>query len=88
MSSFPTIPEFTNTPEEMSTAIRALKMAVEQLAGLRQGESKGAPQIYVQTTLPSNQYTISYKIGDLWINTSNNTVSYWTGTIWQSLSYT
>lgn len=88
MSKFPSIPEFTNSPQEMSTALRSMKQIVEQLAGLRQGASRGAPQIFVQTTAPTTRFAISYKEGDLWINTSNHTLNYWSGNKWQALSYT
>jgi hypothetical protein len=86
MSKFPTIPEFVKTPEEMGTALRAVKISVEILAGLRQGESKGAPQMFVQTTTPSPANKLSYKIGDLWINTSTNKLNYWTGSAWQAFA--
>jgi hypothetical protein len=88
MSKFPTIPEFTNSQEDMSAALRAIKQVVEQLAGLRQGESKGAPQVFVQSTAPSAALAISYKVGDFWINTSSNTLNYWSGNVWQPFSYT
>lgn len=85
-SSFTPIPEFASTPEEMSTAIRALKMAVEQLGGLRQSESRGAPQVFVQTVMPNMARRIAYKTGDLWVNTSNNTLNYWSGNEWKQIS--
>ena len=83
MSNFPTIPEFINTPEEMATALRAIKMSVEILAGLRQGEALGAPQVYVQAAEPAPNRAISYKLGDLWVNTSSNRLYFWTGSLWQ-----
>lgn len=83
---FISIPEFFNTPESLGTAVRALKNSLEILAGKRQGESYGAPEIYVQPTTPSPAYNQSYTVGDLWINTSTNTMSYWTGTTWQALA--
>lgn len=86
MSNFPTIPEFVNNPTEMSTAIRSLKMAVEQIAGIRQGESKGAPQMFVQPTEPNAGKRIGYKEGDLWINTTTNKLNYYTGQGWKELS--
>ena len=86
MSNFPTIPEFVSSPQEMSTALRAVKQSVELLAGLRQGESRGAPMIFVQTVQPSAALSASYKIGDLWVNTQTNTLNFWTGSTWQALA--
>jgi len=86
MSRFPTIPEFVNTPQEMSTALRAVKQAVEQIAGLRQGESYGAPQVFVQSAQPSQALSTTFKAGDFWIDTSTNTLRYWTGTAWQAFA--
>lgn len=86
MSRFPTIPEFVNTPQEMNTALRAVKQAVEQIAGLRQGESYGAPQVFVQSTQPSAAVAGTYKVGDFWIDTSSNTLKYWTGTTWRAFA--
>lgn len=84
MSNFPTIPEFVNTPQEMAAALRAVKQSVEMLAGLRQGESRGAPMVFVQPFQPSPARSISYKVGDLWINDQSHVISYWTGTAWQA----
>ena len=86
MSKFPTIPEFVQTPEEIGTALRAVKISVEILAGLRQGESKGSPQIFVQNTQPSIANNSTYKTGDLWINTSTGKLLYWTGSTWTTLT--
>lgn len=83
MSSFPAIPEFTNTFEGMAATIRALKLSVEMLAGMRQGESFGAPQVFVQGAEPNRALTLTYKKGDLWIDTSTNRVHFWTGSGWQ-----
>jgi hypothetical protein len=88
MSKFPTIPEFVNSPEEMSAALRAVKQVVEQLAGLRQGQSRGSPQVFVQATTPIPARNIVYRPGDLWINTSNNKLNFWTGSGWQAFNYT
>jgi len=86
MSNFPTIPEFVGTPQEMSTALRAVKQAFEQLAGLRQGEARGAPQMFVQGVEPDRAKRILYKIGDLWINTQTNKLHFWAGTTWQEMA--
>lgn len=83
---FPTIPEFVNTPEEMSAALRAVKLSLEILAGMRQGESFGAPQVFVQGVEPSRSKTATYKKGDFWINNSTSpaVLYYWTGTAWSA----
>lgn len=86
MSRFPSVPEFANSPQEINTALRAIKQSIEQLAGLRQGESKGAPQVFVQSTQPDGARAITYKMGDFWIDTSDNTLKYWTGTNWQAFA--
>lgn len=86
MSRFPTIPEFTTAPDELATALRAMKQVVEQLAGFRQGESKGAPQVFVQPVEPKAALRINFKTGDFWIDTSSNTLKYWTGTSWQGFA--
>jgi hypothetical protein len=83
MSKFPTIPEFVNTPEEMSSALRAVKQAVEILAGLRQGEPKGSPQVFLQPIIPKTSLTITYKPGDFWINSADGSINYWTGSQWK-----
>jgi hypothetical protein len=83
MSNFPTIPEFTNSLEELSTAVRALKQSVELLAGLRQGEALGAPQMFVQNEEPNRGKQGLYKKGDIWINTTTNRLYFWTGSVWQ-----
>lgn len=86
MSRLPTIPEFVSTPEEMSAALRAVKQILEPLAGLRQGDSLGAPQVFVQALEPTLALALSYKAGDFWIDTSTNTLRYWNGTAWQAFA--
>jgi len=88
MSRLPTIPEFASTPEEISSALRAIKQTVELLAGLRQGEARGAPQVFAQATTPKATLTISYRTGDLWIDTSTNKLNFWNGTNWTPFDYT
>ncbi len=86
MSKFPTIPDFTNNLESIATAVRAMKDSIEQLTGQRQGQSLGTPSIYVQPQAPSQVLRNSSKIGDLWVNTTDNTLSYWTGKSWQKIT--
>ena len=86
MSRLPSIPEFANTPDEIGNALRVTKQVVEQLAGQRQGESKGAPQVFVQPTEPSRALALNLKAGDLWIDTSSNVLRFWSGTAWQAFA--
>jgi hypothetical protein len=86
MSKFPTIPDFNDTPESLGTALRATKLTLEMIAGQRQGDSKGAPDMFVQQSEPSFNIRSTHKVGDLWIDTSSNTLKYWNGTLWKALS--
>lgn len=70
----------------MGTALRSVKQILEIIAGQRQGESFGAPQIFVQSQTPSPVSRGTNKTGDLWINTTNDTMNYWNGTAWKPLS--
>ena len=88
MSKLPSIPEFASTPEEISAALRAIKQTVELLAGLRQGESRGSPQVFAQPTSPKPTLTISYRVGDFWIDTSSNKLNFWNGQNWTPFDYT
>lgn len=86
MSKFPTIPDFTSNPDSMDTALRTVKQTLEIMAGQRQGEDLGAASMFVQPKTPNPALLSTYKIGDLWIDTSTNTLNYWTGKIWKQLS--
>ena len=80
-----TIPEF-NDLTSMAVALRAMKDIVEQLAGLRQGGSLGAPGIFVQPSMPVPARGISFRKKDLWIHSETNVMSYWTGAKWQAIA--
>lgn len=84
MSNIPAIPEFTNTLDEMATTLRAIKLAVEQLAGRNQTESLGAPQVFVKATEPDRGKAGAYNIGDIWINTSTDKFYFWGGAGWRA----
>lgn len=86
MSSIPSIPEFGISQAETLTVLRALKDAVEQLGGLRQGAARGAPQIYVLSTQPKPSRTLAFKIGDLWVNTSTDKLFYYNGDTWREIT--
>jgi hypothetical protein len=85
MSNLPTIPEFTNDLASIATALRAIKQSVEIIAGQRQGDSLGAPQMFVQENEPRVSRSVSFKRGDLWINTFTKRLHYWTGQFWEEL---
>lgn len=86
MSKFPTIPDFTDTPESLGTALRTVKLTLEIMAGQRQGESKGSPDMFVQGSAPSFNNRSTHKLGDLWIDTSTDTLKYWNGSLWKPLN--
>lgn len=85
MSRLPTIPDFANDIESMSTALRTVKMAIEILGGMQQGESVGAPMAYVQAYAPDAERNGVLRVGDQWINTTDNTLLYWTGDVWRKI---
>lgn len=86
LSRYPTIPDFSDTPESIGRAVRSVKESVEQLTGQRQGDSYGAPAIYVGPVAPSMENKLLYKIGDQWINELTDQMSYWNGSSWRLLA--
>lgn len=92
MPKYTTIPDFDqNDLSSVATTVRAMKDVVETLAGLRQGEALGAPQIFVQSTAPATRQTsrtqgVAAAKGDLWINDGTKTFSYFDGTKWAELT--
>jgi hypothetical protein len=86
LSKFPTIPDFNAAdPQSVGTSLRAMKDSVEQLTGLRQGASLGAPSMFVQTFAPTAGRQTILTRGDLWINSDTNVMSYWNGSQWKAL---
>jgi len=82
VSKSATIPEFVDgDAKSMSATVRAMKQVIETLTGQRQGDSLGAPSIYVQTTVP-NPARNKISAGDIWINSAENKVYYFKG-FWQ-----
>ena len=74
---YPSIPDPTNSPESIVTAVRALKQAVEQLTGQR--DNGPAAHVFVQKSTPP----VAIGIGDLWIDpTSKSPIRHWNGTEW------
>ena len=86
MSKVPTIPDFDETvPSSVGAALRTLKMAMEIVGGLRQGEALGAPLIFVQQNQPMVGQESSLRRGDLWIDDSVNKMNFWSGEAWVRL---
>lgn len=84
MPKFPAIPDFYDLPSALQS-LRAVKDIVEQLAGLRQGGSLGAPAVYLQSTPPIQTRGVVLTPGDFWINPGPPAMlSYWTGSAWAS----
>lgn len=87
-----TIPDFDqNDLSSVATTVRAMKDIVETLAGLRQGEALGAPQIFIQPTAPASVQNSRIRLttaakGDLWINETAGTISYFDGSKWVELT--
>lgn len=85
MSKIPAIPDFTDDPQSLGAALRALKQAVEIIGGLRQGQSLGAPQVFVQPVEPTVSRLTSFSRGDQWINDDTDQMYYWDGRQWKLL---
>lgn len=85
MSRIPTIPDFNMTLEQHDATLRTIKQALEVLGGLRQGESQGAPLVFVQGFEPDRVAESIYRIGDQWINTTTDRLYYWDGNVWKIL---
>lgn len=79
--SYPSIPDPGNTLEGIAESVRTMKQATELLTGQRNGVSKGAPRMFIQTATPS-----TIDIGDLWVNTATNKLLYWSGSTWTALT--
>ncbi len=87
MSKVPTIPDFDpNVASSIGATVRTLKMAVEVLGGLKQGEAIGCPLVYVQGHDPLKDARNTLSIGDQWIDTTTNKMNYWSGGAWVQLS--
>jgi hypothetical protein len=85
MSRYPTVSDYPKTLDGVSESVRAVKGLVEIIAGLRQGEALGAPQIFMQSTIPTPPRGFLMP-ADLWINTTDDTLNYWNGKQWRKLS--
>jgi len=85
MSKLPTIPDFTDEPQSIGTALRTVKQAVEIIGGQRQGQSLGAPQMFVQPNEPTISRLTSFSRGDQWINDATDQMYYWDGRQWKLL---
>lgn len=85
MSRFFSIPDFGSSIESMGIALRVMKTNIEILTGQRNLVGVGTPQLFVQATEPNRLSQTTRKVGDLWIKSSDNTMYYWTGKIWQKV---
>jgi len=86
MSKLPAIPDFVDEPGSIGTAVRAIKQVVEILSGQRQGQSLGAPSVFVQEYEPKGDLITSFKKGDQWINPLTKKMSFWDGRLWVELA--
>ena len=77
MARLPTIPDFTTDANSMNAGLRAVKLAIEILGGMRQGESFGAPLTFVQGSRPQQDHEGSLRTGDRWIDTTTDYEYYW-----------
>jgi hypothetical protein len=77
VSKYPTIPEPSHDIDGILNTVTALKQTVEIIAGLRQGESIGTPQIFYQTYEPSASRGTVLSNGDIWLNPEGEVLSYW-----------
>lgn len=87
-----TIPDFDSSDlQSVATTVRAIKDIVEVLAGLRQGEALGAPQMFVQPLTPgrNNANTRSRPtaptVGDLWIDPDTQVLNFYDGRQWNEI---
>ena len=77
--SYPSVPE--PTQNTLIDAVRVLKQSVELLTGQARGVSYGAPRMFIQAVRPTTT-----DLGDLWIDTGTNKLSYWNGNVWIALT--
>lgn len=85
MSKLPAIPDFLDELQSLGTTLRAVKQAVEIIGGQRQGQSLGAPQVFVQPNEPAQSRLTSFSRGDQWIKDDTDQMYYWTGQQWKLL---
>lgn len=80
------LPDFTDGDvRSMGATLRAMKQELETLSGLRQGQSVGAPAVFVQTTEPVKTLSATFKKGDLWVNPDAKTLWFYNGAYWVKL---
>jgi lipopolysaccharide export system protein LptA len=66
----------------MSATLRALKQEVETISGMRQGQSKGAPAVFVQAQEPRKTLSATFKTGDFWINPDTKQLWFYNDNLW------
>lgn len=79
-----TIPEFSDDPKSMETALRVVKELLEELTGQRPGNPIGAPSIYVRSTVPVSTAVLSR--GDIWIQEGSGKIHYFDGRLWRDVT--
>lgn len=85
MSKSVGIPDFVDgDSKSMSVALRAMKQILETLTGQRQGDSLGAPSVYVQDFEPKDKFN-RFQTGDFWINTDTSKLYGYYNGYWQVL---
>lgn len=80
---FPAIPDFTNNPDSMVAAMRAMKEMLEQLTGQRAGPQQGYAAKFTGGKAPTPDGKNSISSGDLWFNDATTTLYVWTGKTWK-----
>jgi hypothetical protein len=86
MSSRAAIPDFIDgDARSMSITLRAIKQEIETLSGARQGQSKGAPSVFLQEREPAQTLATTFKQGDFWINPTTKKLSFYNGKFWVQL---
>jgi len=86
MSRRVAIPDFVDGDvRSLAATLRAIKQEIETISGIRQGQSRGAPAVFVEEREPSTNQNIVFKTGDLWIKPSLKELWYYNGQFWAKL---
>jgi hypothetical protein len=52
---------------------------------MRQGQGLGAPTMFVQGFEPDRALVQTFRLGDFWIDTTDDTLNYWAGEVWKPI---